>query len=161
MTMILHRFMSKLLLLSCITAVCAFGTAYAAAETGCTKLKPASHDVPSAVAADSMCGHQDVQNGGVRGGLDQLYRSMEDRARADAETNFTTIELAERIDFSYESETDTRIVGSATYQIHLRGNIVGRNRYVVTVRVRGELTRSGDGYSSSVLGSTRLSKIKK
>jgi hypothetical protein len=161
MTMILHRFLSKLLLLSCIIAVCAFGTVCAAAETGFTKLKPDSTTVPSAMAADSFCGHQNVQTGGVRGGLDQLYRSMEDRARSAAETNFTTIELAERIDFSYESETDTRIVGSATYLIHLRGSIIGRNRYVVTVRVRGELTRSGDGYSSSVLGSTVLSKIKK
>ena len=92
----------------------------------------------------------------------QAFSMMEVTARQRAGTKhpLSNIELVERSGTSVASN-GTGVDISADYAVHMKGAIMGRDKFLVTVRVTSKVVEKDGVYVAEVTGSTVISDSKK
>lgn len=103
-----------------------------------------------------------AENREINDFLTRLRPALEREARREAEYQHTAsrVELVNKTeDFTVEEQTASWVIGHASYDVYMRGSIIGSNRFCVTVRVRCKIIRGGE-LQHEILGRAVVSDVR-
>ena len=96
--------------------------------------------------------------------VDDCRATMEQEARSQGRKAHpaSNVELVEVTSKEVESSTLTQIILKSDYDVHMKGALMGWNKFLVSVRVKGKRSKlEKGGWSCSISGSTVLSDTTK